>query len=168
MTATKSMGASKRLEAVPRIACIEPDVQTAALPIRVDRHGNPLTHEKVTAIDERRRREPEHPETCSPGWCLVRPLITNGRVWHWDGYHRAEVRTVHIEWGLTIQVGFGQSADDDEPVVHLRALENDCNGEAPYDVVMSPAEALATAAHLKRAADEVRDIKRWNSENGAA
>ncbi|WP_173130514.1 hypothetical protein [Kibdelosporangium persicum] len=124
----------------------------------------------MTALNEEKRREPEHPDTiCSPGWCLVRPQIVDSRVWHWDGYHRAGVRTIFVEWGLTIQVGLGQSVEGCDPVVHLRALENDCNGEEPYDVVMSPDEALTMATHLQEAAVQVRrDITQRHAEGGGA
>lgn len=130
----------------------------------------PLTPEEIATLDEEMRREPEHTDqTCSPGWCLVRPVIVDGRVTQWAGYHRAAVRTVVVKWGLTVQIGLGQSFEDGEPVVHLRALENDCNGEAPYDIVMSPDEALTMAAELQETAVRVRhEITRWNAAGGDA
>jgi hypothetical protein len=125
---------------------------------------------QVNATDEEMRHEPQHPgTTCSPGWCLVQPQIHDGRVWNWDGYHRADVRTVVAEWGLTIQVGVGQPAEGSEPVVHLRTLENDCNGDEPYDVVMSPGEAVALATRLQETASRVRhEIHRWHVQGGGA
>jgi hypothetical protein len=167
MSVLANMEASTGLVTAPRI---ESTAQPSAVPVLVNRQGVPLTQEQITALDEEMRREPEHPDTtCSPGWCLVRPAIVDGRVSHWDGYHRAEVRTVFVVWGLTIQVGLGQSAEGSEPVVHLRALENDCNGEEPYDVVMSPDEALAMATHLREAAVQVRrEITQWHAQGGGA
>ncbi|MEV5302308.1 hypothetical protein [Amycolatopsis methanolica] len=69
-------------------------------------------------------------------------MIIDGRVEAWNGYHRAEVRTLEIEWGVAIRVGIGQSFEGSEPVVHLRILERDNKGEAPYDVVLTPGEAV--------------------------